>query len=64
MSKCILAKWGVTAEVGDKIEFEMPPFCSGDYIYEVTMDNKGRLVLEDCPSKIFEGCRDYEIIKK
>ena len=60
---CILDEFGIKAKEGDIIEFIMPGFCSGDYIYKVEKINN-KLVLKDAPSKIFNGCRDYKIIKE
>jgi hypothetical protein len=48
---------------GDIIEFEMPPFCSGDYQAEVYIDNDGDPYI-DKNDNYFEGCRDFSIIKR
>jgi uncharacterized protein CbrC (UPF0167 family) len=64
MDNCVPEKWGVKVKPGDKISFEMPPFCSGDYTFEVIKKN-GVIVLEnDAPEYIFDGCRGYHIIRK
>ena len=47
---------------GDKIVFEMPSFCSGDYEAIVKRDeNFGLYIDED--DNYFNGCRDFEIIR-
>ncbi len=48
---------------GDMIEFEMPPFCSGDYLTLVMKDKHG-LYIDKRNSGYFQGCRDYFISKK
>ena len=47
--------------VGDIIEFEMPSFCSGDYLATVYGDELGLYI--NASDNYFEGCRDFEIIK-
>lgn len=46
-------------EEGDIVRFEMPPFCSGEYLQEVK-SNQGQLYIEE----FWEGCRDYWLIRK
>lgn len=48
-----------SVEEGDIVRFEMPPFCSGEYLQEVK-SNQGQLYIDE----FWEGCRDYELIKK
>lgn len=43
---------------GDIFHFDMPGFCSGDY--DFTVKNN---FLVDAPSKIFDGCRNFTIIR-
>lgn len=46
---------------GDKIIYEMPSFCSGDYEGEVKSDSFGLYMdEEEC---FFGGCRDFEIVR-
>lgn len=52
---------GREIEVGDKVVFIMPPFCSGDYIAEVFADKHGMFIYED--DNFFDGCRDFFITK-
>ena len=60
---CRLSDFGIEAEEGDIIEFIMPSFCTGNYIYKVSKRGK-ELILKDAPPKIFDGCMAYNIIKK
>jgi len=53
----------VGIEEGDSVEFIMPPFCSGDYIFEVKIV-KGKFVCIDAPPEIFKGCREFKLVKK
>lgn len=46
-------------EEGDIIRFEMPPFCSGEYLEEIK-SNQGQLYIE----KFWEHCRDFSLIRK
>ncbi len=46
---------------GDTIEFEMPSFCSGDYLATVYGDANGLYI--NTSDNYFEGCRDFGIIK-
>lgn len=50
------------AEEGDIIDFEMPPFCSGDYIAKIYKDNNGLYIKKE--DNYLSGCRDYTLIKK
>ena len=47
---------------GDILEFEMPPFCSGDYLGEIHIDNDGDAYI-DKDDDFFKGCRDFFIRK-
>jgi hypothetical protein len=47
---------------GDKIVFEMPSFCSGDYEAIVKRDKDFGLYIES-EDNHFEGCRDFEVIR-
>jgi len=49
-------------EVGDKIVFEMPSFCSGDYEAVVKKDEDFGLYI-DKDNNYFEGCRDFVVIR-
>lgn len=42
---------------GDTIEFEMPPFCSGDYEAKVYKDQHGLYI--DRENNFFTGCREF-----
>lgn len=42
---------------GDVIEFEMPPFCSGDYKATVYKDKQGLYIKKS--ENFFKGCRDF-----
>lgn len=54
----ILAK----AKAGDVIQFEMPPFCSGDYKAVIKKDKFGLYIDKD--DNFLEGCRDFRLVKK
>jgi len=47
---------------GDIIQFEMPPFCSGDYEAVVKRDASGLYIEHD--DNYFNGARDINIKKK
>lgn len=47
---------------GDKIIFEMPSFCSGDYSATVLKDENGLFIPKS--DNFFKGCRTFEIIPK
>jgi len=47
---------------GDVIEFEMPPFCSGDYSAVVKKDKDYGLYIED-GDEYFEACRDFRVLR-
>lgn len=51
----------IEVEEGDIIRFEMPPFCSGEYVTIVETDDNGNYIKKK--DDFFEACRDYEIIK-
>lgn len=42
---------------GDILEFEMPPFCSGDYKARIYIDNDGDPYIDKLDN-YYEGCRD------
>lgn len=44
---------------GQKIVFEMPSFCSGDYEAVIKKDEFGFYI--DSNDNYFKGCRDFEI---
>lgn len=50
-----------TISIGDRIVFEMPPFCSGDYSAVVQEDDRGLFIDKD--DDFFDGCRDFTIKK-
>jgi hypothetical protein len=46
----------------DVIKFEMPSFCSGDYLAIVKKDKDfGLYIDKDC--NYFEGCRDFILLR-
>ncbi len=45
---------------GSILEFIMPPFCSGDYLATIYIDNDGDPYI-DKEDNFFVGCRDYII---
>jgi hypothetical protein len=47
---------------GDKIVYEMPSFCSGDYEAIVKKDPDFGLYI-DSSENHFEGCRDFAVIR-
>ena len=49
-------------EEGDIIEFEMPPFCSGDYQAKIYKDELGLYINKK--DNYFDSCRDYYLIKQ
>ena len=63
MEKFSLINIGVDFEEGDKIVFEMPSFCSGDYEAIVKRDPKFGLYVDKKDAR-FEGCRDFEVYRK
>ena len=46
---------------GDIIRYEMPPFCSGEYLALVREDRGGTYI--DAKDNFFSGCKDYSIVK-
>jgi hypothetical protein len=48
---------------GDVIEFEMPSFCSGDYVAKIFIDNDGDPYIDKNQNHV-GGCRDYHYITK
>lgn len=46
---------------GDIINFEMPPFCSGDYSAKIYKDDKGLYINHE--DNFMKGCRDFSIRK-
>jgi len=49
-------------EEGDKIIFEMPSFCSGDYEAVVKKDKNFGLYINS-EDNYFEGCRDFIVMR-
>ncbi len=49
-------------EPNDKIEFEMPSFCSGVYEATIYFDNDGDPFIDKANNHI-DGCRSYELVK-
>lgn len=47
---------------GDIIQFEMPPFCSGDYEAKVRKDKNGLYIYKE--DNYFNGCRDFNKKRK
>lgn len=45
---------------GDVIEFEMPPFCSGDYTAVIYLDSDGDPYINKSEN-YYKGCRDLFI---
>ena len=64
-NRVYINEWFDTQEYkeGDKIYFEMPGFCSGDYEATVYIDNDGDPYI-DKKYDFSKGCRDYEYIPK
>jgi hypothetical protein len=52
----------IVFQEGDVIEFEMPPFCSGDYKATVKKDPDFGLYI-DKDDNYFEGCRDFVVYR-
>jgi hypothetical protein len=50
-------------ESGDIVQFEMPPFCSGEYKAIIYIDNDGNPYIEKSKSYYIK-CRDYFLVKK
>lgn len=50
------------AKEGDIIDFDMPPFCSGDYTAKIYKDNNGLYIKKE--DNYLSGCRDYVLINK
>lgn len=51
------------AREGDKIIFDMPPFCSGEYEATIYRDKFFGLYINKDDAH-FKGCRDYRLVKK
>ena len=49
--------------VGDKVEFEMPPFCSGDYSAIIYIDAEGDPYISK-DNDYYDGCRDLCVVKQ
>jgi len=56
--------YGENLQVGDTVEFIMPPFCSGDYIYEVTSIGPDGPKFEGAPERIMDSCYEFRVIKR
>lgn len=48
---------------GDVVKFEMPPFCSGDYLSEIFFDEKGNPYIDEI-NNFIDGCRSVTVIDK
>lgn len=46
---------------GDVVQFDMPPFCSGDYSAKVFIDNDGDPYI-DKNNNWYDGCRDLYLV--
>ena len=58
----VSADFKLKFKAGDKIEFEMPSFCSGDYEAVVMKDKDFGLYI-DAEDNYFEGCRDFRVLR-
>ena len=47
---------------GDEITFEMPSFCSGEYVAIVKKDDEFGLYI-DASNNWFNGCRDFFVMR-
>ena len=45
----------------DKLVFDMPSFCSGDYTAKIHLDNDGDAYIKKSKS-YYSGCRDVYVI--
>lgn len=54
--------FGINFQEGDVIDFEMPPFCSGEYKAVVKKDPDFGLYI-DKDDNYFEGCRDFVVYR-
>ena len=52
----------MTFKEGDKIIFEMPSFCSGDYEAVVMSDPNFGLYIDE-EQNYFVGCHDFTVIR-
>ena len=48
---------------GDILQFEMPPFCSGEYSTRIYLDTDGDPYINKSES-FYNGCRDFYIKTK
>lgn len=55
-------KYNFKFQEGDVIDFEMPPFCSGEYEAIVCKDPKYGPYI-DSEDNHFNGCRDWEVYR-
>lgn len=53
---------GEEVKDGDTVEFLMPGFCSGDYVYQAKQITK--IVFPEAPPGILQACSGFQIIKK
>lgn len=63
MEKYSLINLEEDCKEGDIIRFDMPPFCSGEYLALVKETPKGEVYI-DKDDAWFEGCRDWTILRK
>ena len=49
---------------GDTVQFFMPGFCSGDYIYKAELSKAGEICFPGAPPKIVEGCRELKVCRR
>ncbi len=66
MKKCSLINiaqdFDISFQEDDIITFEMPSFCSGDYVAVVCKDPDFGLYI-DAEDNYFDDCRDFSIIR-
>ena len=61
-----IKKWfddGQKFEVGDRVVFDMPAFCSGDYSAKIHLDADGDAYIKKSES-YYRGCRGVYIQSK
>ena len=64
--RCYIGNWFTDIQEfneGDVLDFEMPPFCSGDYSTPIYLDTDGDPYIHK-DEEYFKGCRNYYIIPK
>jgi hypothetical protein len=62
MKKISLINQKFKFQENDKIIFEMPPFCSGNYEAIVKKDDDFGLYIDES-NNYFDGCRDFIVIR-